>query len=52
MRAPLAPPRWSVWRYVDADAHAVSTNCEMLKPELLILDLTSLIWSVVGNALP
>ncbi len=34
MRAPLAPPRLSVPRNVDADAQAVETNCEVVRPEL------------------
>ena len=33
MRAPLAPPRLSVPRNVEADAHAVFTNCDTLKPD-------------------
>ena len=33
MRAPLAPPRLSLPRKVDADAHAVETSCETERPE-------------------
>ena len=33
MRPPLAPPRLSEPRKVEADAHAVETNCETVRPE-------------------
>ena len=33
MRAPLAPPRLSLLRNVDAEAHAVDTSSEMLSPD-------------------
>src|SRR6185437_10394123 len=33
MRAPLAPPRLSEPRNVDADAHAVETNCGIVRPD-------------------
>ena len=32
MRAPFAPPRLSVPRNVDADAHAVVTSCDTVSP--------------------
>ena len=32
-RAPLAPPRLSVPRKVDADAQAAEANCEVVRPE-------------------
>jgi hypothetical protein len=41
MRAPLAPPRLSVPRNVEADAHAVETSCEMERPEASILTFKS-----------
>ena len=37
MRAPLAPPRLSLPRKLDADAQAVVTNWEMESPEARIL---------------
>src|SRR5512137_469247 len=37
MRAPLAPPRLSEPRKVDADAQAVETNCDTDKPEARVL---------------
>ncbi len=43
MRAPLAPPRKSVRRYVEAEAHAVFTSCSMVRPESRIVDLSSAI---------
>ena len=39
MRAPLAPPRLSVPRNVDADAQAVETSWEIDSPEARILPL-------------
>jgi len=33
MRAPMAPPRLSEPRNVDADAQAVETSCETDSPE-------------------
>ena len=36
MRAPLAPPRLSEPRNVDADAHAVVTSCATVSPEATI----------------
>ena len=33
MRAPFAPPRLSLPRNVDADAHAVITNCAVVRPD-------------------
>ena len=39
MRAPLAPPRLSVPRNVDADAHAVETSWETDSPEARICSL-------------
>ena len=44
MRAPLAPPRLSEPRKVDADAQAVDTSCETESPEartLLLREATS-----------
>jgi hypothetical protein len=40
MRAPLAPPRLSLPRNVDAEAHAVETNCDVDSPEARILPLS------------
>ena len=37
MRAPLAPPRLSLSRKVDADAHAVETSWETDSPEARIV---------------
>ena len=39
MRAPLAPPRLSERRKVEAEAHAVETSCETDSPEARILRL-------------
>ena len=39
MRAPLAPPRLSLPRNVDADAHAVETSWETDRPEARIWPL-------------
>ena len=36
MRAPLAPPRLSLPRNVEADAHAVETSCETDSPDARI----------------
>ena len=36
MRAPLAPPRRSESRYVEAEAHAVSTSSPMESPDFKI----------------
>jgi hypothetical protein len=36
MRAPLAPPRLSEPRNVEADAQAVETSCEIDKPDARI----------------
>ena len=33
MRAPFAPPRLSVPRKVEADAHAVTASCETVSPD-------------------
>ena len=33
IRAPLAPPRLSLPRNVEADAHAVETSCDTVRPE-------------------
>ena len=41
MRAPLAPPRLSEPRNVDADAHAVETSWEMDSPDARILSLSA-----------
>ena len=41
MRAPLAPPRLSEPRKVDADAHAVETSCEIVRPGRKDLGLQS-----------
>ena len=41
MRAPLAPPRLSVPRNVDADAQAVETSCEMDSPDARIFFFSS-----------
>ena len=37
MRAPLAPPRLSEPRNVDADAQAVATSCDTDSPDARIL---------------
>ncbi len=37
MRAPLAPPRLSLWRNDEAEAHAVLTSCEIERPVSRIL---------------
>ena len=39
MRAPLAPPRLSVPRNVEADAHAVDTNWRAVSPEASTMPL-------------
>ena len=39
IRAPFAPPRLSEPRKVDADAQAVKTSCETVRPEARILRL-------------
>ena len=39
MRAPLAPPRLSLPRNVEADAQAVETSCETDRPEARICPL-------------
>ena len=41
MRAPLAPPRLSLSRNVEADAHAVVTSSEMLRPDSMIFALSA-----------
>ena len=41
IRAPFAPPRLSVPRNVDADAHAVVTNCAMVRLLLRIFFFNS-----------
>ncbi len=41
MRAPFAPPRLSEPRKVDADAHAVDTSCETLRPDARILPFSA-----------
>ena len=43
MRAPLAPPRLSLLRKVDADAQAVATSCPTLSPEARICFLSAAI---------
>ena len=43
MRAPLAPPRMSEPLKVEADAHAVLTNSEIVKPESKMCFLSSAI---------
>ncbi|MCY1296602.1 hypothetical protein D9M70_459980 [compost metagenome] len=43
MRAPLAPPRLSEPRKVEADAQAVETSSETERPEARILALRSAI---------
>ncbi len=40
IRAPLAPPRLSLPRNVEADAHAVDTSCETVRPEARISRLS------------
>ena len=56
IRAPLAPPRLSLPRKVDADAHAVFTSCAVESPESRIFPLSSAIssastssWSTGGT---
>ena len=41
MRAPLAPPRLSEPRNVEADAHAVDTSCEVDRPDARIFAFRS-----------
>ena len=43
MRAPLAPPRLSEPRKVEAEAHAVLTSCAVVRPEASTFDLRSAI---------
>ena len=47
MRAPLAPPRMSVPRNVDAEAHAVDASCDTVRPESRIRVLRSAISSAL-----
>ena len=56
IRAPFAPPRMSVPRKLAADAHAVETSWEMVRPEARILPLRSAMsfspissWSTLGT---
>ena len=56
MRAPLAPPRLSVPRKVDADAHAVETSWEVESPEARTLAFNAAMslastssWSTAGT---
>ena len=56
IRAPLAPPRLSLPRKVEADAHAVETSCETGRPESriwpfrLAMSLSSTSpWSAAGT---
>src|SRR5512145_3290239 len=49
MRAPLAPPRLSEPRKVDADAQAVDTSCETDSPEARIVRLSaSMSWASIS----
>ena len=41
MRAPLAPPRLSDPRNVEADAHAVDTSCGMVNPDASTVALSA-----------
>ena len=41
IRAPLAPPRLSLPRNVEADAHAVETSCDTVRPEARISRLSA-----------
>ena len=56
MRAPLAPPRLSLSRKVDADAHAVETSCETDSPDARIVLFSAAMscsstsgWSTAGT---
>ena len=56
MRAPLAPPRLSLPRNVDADAHAVETSWETDSPEARICAFSAAMssapmssWSTAGT---
>ena len=56
MRAPLAPPRLSLPRNVEADAHAVETSWETDSPEARICALSAAMssastssWSTAGT---
>ena len=56
MRAPLAPPRLSLPRNVDADAHAVATSWETVRPEARTCSLSAAMssasissWSTAGT---
>ena len=51
MRAPLAPPRLSVPRNVEADDHAVRTNSDTVRPLAMIFDFNSAISAAVGTLL-
>ena len=43
IRAPFAPPRLSDPRKVEAEAHAVATNSDTVKPEEIIFDFNAAI---------
>ena len=49
MRAPLAPPRLSLPRKVDADAQAVVTNCEIDRPDARIFAFSAAMSCVVDQ---
>ena len=49
MRAPLAPPRLSPPRKVEADAQAVVTSCEIDRPEARILAFSAAMSCVVDQ---
>ena len=49
MRAPLAPPRLSEPRNVEADAQAVETSCETDRPDARILALSAAMSCVVDQ---
>ena len=50
MRAPLAPPRLSVPRNVDADAHAVETSWATVSPEARIVRFSSAMSSAPASS--
>src|SRR5579863_7005136 len=50
IRAPLAPPRLSEPRNVDAEAHAVETNCETERPDERIFAFRAAISGLPINA--
>ena len=49
MRAPLAPPRLSEPRKVEAEAHAVATSCAMESPDArMVLLSAAMSWASIS----